>query len=108
MVVDASALPSDTVRVNYRDVLLHPLYGRLEVNDQRADRASRAEWEATVLPRIDSRPQGDRRLVGSSHTRAANAPEWEVQLQYGAVPSKRTEFFKDGARFEKKPSKVRK
>jgi len=64
VVLDAFALSGDSTSVDYRDVLLHPLYGRLEVADAPTPRTPDAIWHATVVPRVDAKPQIDRSLVG--------------------------------------------
>jgi subtilisin family serine protease len=64
LVIDAFNLPSGTARIEYRDVLLHPLYGRLEVADTRDERAPDDTWRAPVTARVQAQPQTNRTFVG--------------------------------------------
>ena len=64
VVVDAFDLPAGTATVEYHDVLLHEIYGRLEVIDTQASRAMGTTWQALAAKHILARPQINRTLIG--------------------------------------------
>jgi hypothetical protein len=64
VVVDAFRLSADSTRVEYRDLLLHPLYGQLEVTDPPSTHAPHETWQASAVARIEARPQNGRVLIG--------------------------------------------
>jgi len=63
--VVADSLPSGEVQVGYRDLVVHPLFGRIDVADMSNAHATGASWQATSAVHVEAVPFANRRtLVG--------------------------------------------
>jgi hypothetical protein len=64
VVVDGFAMPAGVSRFEYREVLMHPLFGRIEARDESKSHSGSDEWESSVAWNVLARPQNGRTLVG--------------------------------------------
>ncbi|HEY3929103.1 MAG TPA: S8 family serine peptidase [Candidatus Koribacter sp.] len=95
IVVDGYKVTTGSVRFSYVDVINHPAYGTITVDDKAADHGSGSQWRVRPTVEVGAVPAGGRSLVGfvpvrvsddQSETKTLSAFEKNLHDTQAGVP----------------------